>query len=186
MATTSTVKSDWLANYEGFDEKEVGLGIQRNLYATPEYAKRKTQKLLIGGLTRILYSGFEHDTTPLLLSIGYISKYNVIIGYNLRYLPEKQRKLVIDFVIKTNKANIKNKKPITVDYYALKRAIPISTQVVRMYKLIGIRVLENVPLRDWQTVIKETSKWSRHYKKQKVKGNAFDKFIRSITGFFGR
>lgn len=111
MALISGLKKDWVESYDGWDSQIVGVGTaDPNVYATRRYAKKKTQKLLIGGITKCIYAGFEHDARPTILSIAYEPKYNTVLAYNLRYLPEKTRLSMVDFVLKQNRVNIKNKK----------------------------------------------------------------------------
>jgi hypothetical protein len=186
MATTSNRKN-WIDIYDGFDTKAVGAGtLDPTIYSDPNYAKKKTQKLIIGGMNLITYAGWEHDASPLILTMHYIPTYNVVLAYNLHYVPERVRHAMIQFIIKTNKNRIKKGQPIIIDYYQLKRAIPVSAQIVRMYKLPLIRVVETVPLRSWGAAIKGNNKWSSHHKKTNVKSNesALKKFMRSVTNMF--
>lgn len=186
MAITSKLRKDWEEVYKGFDTKEVGVGtIDPNIYSNENYRKLKTQKLLIGGINRIAYAGFEHDASPLILTMAYVPTYNVILSYNLHYVPHKIRKQMIEFVIKTNRNRIKNNQPIIVDYHTMKRAIPASSKIVRMYKVQAIRVIETFPLDAWGIAIKENSKWERHYKQTgKSSESIAQRFFRSIRGFF--
>lgn len=71
-----------------------------------------------------------------------------------------------------------------VDYNRLKRAIPASQYVVRRYKNIALRVVENVPLKDWKKVTHENSKWSRQagmiMRKARSKESISQRFARSL------
>lgn len=185
MATTTSLKKDWEDIYSGFDVLAVGPGTLEDLYSDPNYAKKKIQKLVIGGISRISYTGWENDAVPLILVIGYVAKYNVVLGYNLRYAPQTVRENIIKYVVKTNLNRIKKQQPIIIDYHSLKRVIPISSKIVRMYKLPLIRVIESVPLNGWGIVIKEKSKFASHYKRTgKSSETIAQRFFRSIRGFF--
>jgi len=185
MASTSKQKSDWEQLYDGFDVKDVGAGvINPNIYASDAYRKTKIKKIMIGGLNRIVYGGAVNDNNPLALTIFYNATYGAVLSYNLDYVPKKVRKTIIDFVIKSNIKRIKKNQPIIVDYYAIKKAIPVSTKIVRLYKIQLIRVIETYPLNSWGTAINQKSNWQNHYKKSKGNESSIKKFIRSIKGFF--
>ena len=187
MATTTKNKTDINDLYDGFDVKDVGAGtLDPTIYASKSYAKKKQQKIILGGINLITYGGWDHDASPLILTIGYVPSYNVVIAYNLHYVPYQVRKAMIDFVIKSNVKNIKNNKPMVVDYYALKRAVPVSAAIVRMYKLPLIRVVDTPPLRAWGTAISDKSKWQNHYKTSKSNESVLKKFIRSVKSIVGR
>ena len=112
MASTSTNKKDWVGIYDGFDIRSVGAGIiDPSIYSTPEYAKKKTQKLLIGGLNLINYGFWANDQNPLIITIGFVPAYNVVLAYNLHYVPEKVRHAMIQFIIKSNKNRIRKNQP---------------------------------------------------------------------------
>lgn len=185
MAVTSNNKKDWDQLYDGFDTKNVGAGvIDPSIYASDSYRKKKIKKIMIGGLNRIVYGGAEHDNNPLALTIYYNAKYGAILSYNLDYVPKKVRKAIIDFVIKTNIKRIKKGQPIIVDYKTLKKSIPVSTKIVRLYKIQLIRVVETYPLNSWGTAIQQKSSWQNHYKKSSSNDSAIKRFIKSIKDFF--
>lgn len=187
MATTTKSKKDFNDLYDGFDVRDVGVGtIDPSIYATKSYTKKKQQKIILGGLNLITYAGWDHDANPLILTMGYVPAYNVVISYNLHYVPYQVRKAIIDFVIKSNVKNIKNNKPMVVDYHALKRAVPVSPAIVRMYKVVAIRVVETYPLNSWGTAISDKSKWQNHYKTSKSNESTLQKFIRSVKSIVGR
>lgn len=164
-AISQNIKQDWLDMYDGFDSRQVGLGtIEPNIFATQQYQKKKQSKLLIGGLTEIVYAGMEHDRAPLILSMAHETAYNTILAYNLHYVPVQYRKAIVKFVFDSNAARIKNNEPLMIDYHALKRAIPESQYIVRRYKTVGINVLGNIPLTDWKKAIEQPSPWSNHWK----------------------
>lgn len=150
--------------YENYDTVEVGIGLSMpNIYASKSYAEKKTGKILIGSLNKFTYAGYEFDRTPLVLVIEYLPRYNAVLGYNIHYFPEHYRRTLLKFVIEQNKNRIKRGLPMIVDYYAIKRAIPKSTHIVRMYKTIGIRVTSNIPLMSWPQAIQDKSRWENHY-----------------------
>lgn len=161
---SSSISKDYLDMYSGYNHQSVGLGmIEPNAYASKAYQKTKIKSMLIGGISRIIYAGMEHDREPLVLAMKYIPQYNVVLGYNLHYCPQKLRQAILKYVLDSNVARIKSNQPIIVDYNALKRAIPDSQYIVRMYKVVGINVLETIPLMEWPEVVKDKTKWSNHY-----------------------
>jgi hypothetical protein len=187
MATTSNNRKNWKEIYDGFDTKAVGAGtLDPRIYSNNRYARKKTQKLIIGGMNLITYAGWDHDASPLILTLHYIPAYNVILAYNLHYVPERTRHAMIQFIIKTNIRRIKKGQPIVIDYHQMKRAIPQSAKIVRMYKVPLIRVVETVPLIGWGSAIRGNSRWADHYKKTSTAKNesALKKFLRSVTNFF--
>lgn len=165
MATTVQSKSAWLELYDGFPTQDVGAGtIDPDIYSTKGYAKKKVQKIFIGGLNKIVYAGFEHDFQPLILTIGYEAQYNTILAFNLHYVPLTHRQKVIRYILKSNRTRIRKKLPILVDYPSLIKAVPSLEGAVRRYKRQLIRVKEAVPLVGWGEVIKEPTKWRLHYR----------------------
>jgi len=185
MASVNSTKKNWEEMYTGFDSKEVGAGtINPNIYSNPDYAKKKTSTLLIGGLSQISYGGWEHDTAPLILTMHYVAAYNVLLAMNLHYVPEKIRHQIVQYILKTNKNRIKSNQPIIIDYNNMKRAIPVTSAIVRMYKLPLIRVIETYPLQAWGVAIDGKSKWDSHFKKLGNNENAFGRFKRSVSNFF--
>lgn len=162
---TQSISKDTLELYSGYDQQAVGLGILNpNIYATPEYARKKVDNLVLGAISEIQYTGMEHDRSPLVLVMGYEQAYNTVIGYNLHYCPPKMRSAILKFVLDSNVARIKANQPIIVDYNALKRAIPDSQYIVRRYKIVGIRVLETFHLDRWPEAVKDRSRWESHYR----------------------
>jgi hypothetical protein len=161
---TQSVSKDYLDMYSGYDQQKVGLGvIEPNIYASPSYQKKKIKNLVIGGISEVRYSGFEHDPNPLILTMGYNPNYNVAVVLNLNYCPAVMKKAILKFVLDTNAARIKSNLPIMVDYQSLKRAVPDVQYIVRYYKIVGVNVLETIPLVEWPEVIKTRSKWNNHY-----------------------
>lgn len=165
-AITSGVGKDELELYTGYDHQKVGLGMMNpDIYKTPGYSKKKVQKLVIGGLSRVIYAGMEHDQQPLILPMVHESAYNTILAYNLNYLPRPLRQAMLKYVLDANANRIKSGQPIIVDYHALKRAIKESQYVVRRYKIVGLNVRETIPLVEWPEAIQKPGRWSGHYKK---------------------
>lgn len=165
---SNAVDRDTLELYQGFDQQQVGLGlINPDIYATPDYSKRKIQKLGIGILTEAVYSGFDHDPNPLMLPLTHEPAYNTILAYNLNYVPRNIRQAILKFVIDSNANRIRANQPILIDYQSLKRAIPASQYIIRRYKQVGIRPIESFSLVEWPEVIKRRSKWEGHYRKLK-------------------
>ncbi len=99
-----------------------------------------------------------------MLAMAYNPSYNVILGYNLHYCPPVMRKAILKYVLESNAARIKSNLPMLVDYHAIKRAIPDSQYIVRMYKIVGINVLETLQLNEWPSAIQDKTKWQGHYK----------------------
>jgi hypothetical protein len=144
--------------YNGFDVKTVGIGsINPDIYKTPGYSKKKIQSMYIGGVSKIRYIGYELDPQPTVLVMGFEPGYQTLICIQLRYMNQKLRKAVIDFVLKTNLARIKSNLPIIVDYESLKKFVPQIKNVIRRYKVVGIKVEETIPLNEWYNVAKEPS-----------------------------
>jgi len=187
MTVISSKKSDFLSIYQGFGTTKAGLGkIDPNIYSTKAYRKKKINKILIGTLNRIIYSGFDHDKEPLVLVMAYEAKYNTIIGYNFHYLPENYKRAILDVVIRSNRARIKKNNPIIVDYSLLKKAVPKSVGAIRRYKVVGVRVVDQYKLDEWPKIVKEKSKWQNIYKDpKKAKSSAFsflDKIFKRFRG----
>ena len=166
MATvTTSMSKEYLEMYKGYTHQAVRLGTaDPSIYATSAYNKKKIKNMLIGGISKIRYAGMEHDSQPLVLTIGYEPAYATIIGFNLHYVPTPLREAIMKFVLDSNVARIKANQPIMVDYRALKRAVPQSQYIVRRYKAIGIHLEETIPLTEWPRVAKERSKWEGHFK----------------------
>lgn len=166
MATiTTSLSNEYIEMYKGYGTQAVGLGTaDPNIYATDAYRKKKIKNLLIGGISKIRYSGIEHDPQPLVMTIGYEPAYATIIGFNLHYVPTVLREAIMKFVLDSNVARIKSNQPIMIDYRSLTLAIPQAKYIVRRYKAIGVHLEETIPLTEWPTVAKERSKWEGHYR----------------------
>lgn len=162
---SQNVSKDVADLYTGFDQREVGIGLQSGTYASADYAKKKTDKLILGSLNNVMYIGFEYDKEPLALPFYVENAYNTVLSYNLHYVPISIRQAMLKYIIDTNIARIQSNQPLMVDYHSLKSAIPESAAIVRRYKVTGTRVLNTIPLRDWPKAIQVRSGWENHYRK---------------------
>jgi hypothetical protein len=162
---SNSISQDFIDMYDGFDSTTVGIGMQNpNIYATPEYQKKKIQKLVIGGISKIVYSGYENDLTPMCLALGVEPRYNTIIGLNLRYVPPKIRQNVMKYVLSANAARIRANQPLMINLDSLRRLIPQINGAIRRYKIVGIRVVETYKLTDWPSLITENSPFENHWR----------------------
>lgn len=158
---------DWADLYDGFDSMFVGPGtLQPNIYATDQYARKKRDTLLIGGLADTLYAGFFVDQNPLCLSMFHEAQYNTVLSFNLHYVPQTIRLAMINVVFETNQQRIRNNQPLIIDYHLMKRRVPESQFIVRRYKLPLLRVLGNIPLSDWTTAVSRVSGKENVYRTQ--------------------
>lgn len=168
MAVVKNIGKELLQAYDGYDTAKVGAGLMTpDIYATPSYAKKKIKTILLGTLTEIVYSGFEHDRTPLMLPFRLEGAYNTLLAINLHYLPYEMRRNVIKFVLDTNAARIKSNLPIIIDYNSLVRVVPAVRYAIRRYKqvLIGLGADGgSLPLTEWANAIKVKSKWENHWR----------------------
>ena len=165
MPIIKNVGPELIQSYDGFDVTKVGAGSDPDMYATQAYAKKKIQTLLIGGLSKIIYSGFDHQPDPLFMPLYLEPQYNVVTGLNLAYVPIQARKKIVEFVLKSNAARIKSNAPMLTDWQALKRAVPLVQYITRRYKVTLIRVQETFPLMEWdKAIVDEGTKWQTHYK----------------------
>lgn len=165
MVSIVNTAQHWQNLYHGFSYQSVGIGLASpNIYATPAYAKKKQQHLVLGGIADISYAGFEHDREPLILSIKYEPQYNTILAYNLHYIPEMYRKAMLKLIFTMNKPRLQQNLPMYIDYDIIKQKIPVSENIVRRYKIIGIRNVDNVMLMNWPRVIAGNNKWQYWYK----------------------
>lgn len=165
MTVLSSVPSDYAQMYDGYDSQLVGLGVDTANYASPQYAKLKTDKLLIGGLSEVIYAGMEHDRMPRIIPMAFETQYNTILAYNINYIPIDIRKRMIKQILQSNVARIQSNQPMFVDYYDLKAVVPETRAIVRRYKILGLRVLDAIPLRDWDRAIAVRTGWENHYRR---------------------
>jgi len=73
------------------------------------------------------------DKTPLIISLWRTKGYT--LGMNFHWVPKKVRYIILDFILKKNKNNIKKGKPLEISYRELK---PIISKlrlrsVIRLY-----------------------------------------------------
>ena len=165
MPIITNTGEDLYKTYKGFELHKVGAGTDPKMYATPEYSSKKIQSLIIGGVSKIIYGGFDHQPDPLILSMGVEAGYNTVICLNLAYIPIPVRRQIIELVLKSNYQRIKSNLPMIIDYQMLKKAFQETKFIVRRYKQTLIRVVESFSLLDWQrAVVDEGTKWESHYK----------------------
>lgn len=156
--------------YSGFDVTKVGIGMANpDIYKTAGYSKKKVQSIYIGGMSKIRYIGYELDPQPTVLVLGLETNYQTLLCINTRYLSERMRAAVVDFIFKTNVSRIKSNLPIMIDYESLKRVVPQIKNVIRRYKIVGVKVEETIPLAEWAEVIKESSPFDYVWKDPNTK-----------------
>lgn len=166
MATYSKAAGDWTGFYDDYKTtKQVGIGtLDYKLYSSAKYQKKKKKALVLGGITKIVYAGFDNDPMPYVLSFAFESQYQTIMGFNLRYIPSTTRTQLLDFIVKSNATRIKKKKPIIIDPKQLIKKFPQLLGCIRRYKIALIGVIENTPLIGWPLIAKESSEFSQIYK----------------------
>jgi len=167
MTAVSNHQKDWESFYDKVGQtKNVGIGtLDHQLYSTKAYQRKKKKKLLIGGISRIVYAGFENDPTPTILTLAFESQYNTILALNVRYMPKNVRYAILQFILKVNKVRIRDKKSLVMDYKTIVAAFPLVKNVIRRYKIALIGVRENVPMIGWKSVIDEQSQFARVYRR---------------------
>lgn len=165
---TQTVSQDYLDMYDGYDTTKVGAGlVTPDIYATPSYSKKKIRNLVIGGISEIVYSGYEHDQSPMVIPMQYEPRYNTIIGINLNYAPASVRKNILKYILEANAARIKGNQPLMINYDSLKRLVPQVRGMIRRYKVVLIRPVETYQLNEWPEVLKKRSRWEKMYRGMK-------------------
>lgn len=172
MATVSqTITPDLIAMYTGYDQNRQAVGaglINPNIYATPEYQEKKINSVIIGGISKVVYSAFDTDPMPTVLVVGFEPAYQTILGINLRYIPQRTRQAILKFVIDSNQARIRANQPLVIDWRSLSRVVPDVQYITRRYKVVLLGVRETVPLVEWPNIITERSPYENHY--QTLKG----------------
>lgn len=165
MPIIKNVGKELLDVYDGYQDVKVGAGTDPGMYATPAYAKKKIQTLLLGNLTKVVYSGYDHKMDPLIIPMVLEPSYNTIMGISLSYVPLRTRQNIIKFILESNAARIKSNLPLIIDYPSIKRMIPESQFIVRRYKTVLLRVEESFRLTDWDNAIKEEGDaWANHWR----------------------
>lgn len=143
---------------------KVGLGIQKTNYASYDYAKKKQDKLILGFLSKTIYIGFEHDQNPLIFAFREEPAYQTVLGVNLNYLPLDARKNISRYIVDSNSARLKNNNAPIIKYEDLIRVDKRAKGAIRRYKLMGLRVLDTIPLSEWENAIAVRSGYENHYK----------------------
>lgn len=202
MAIVTNSPRDFKDVYKGFDVQDVGLGTigqdysakdeqtkrkqvsDPGIYHSASYRKKKVYKVLIGGLQLIKYAGFNTDKEPLFLCVAYETKYNTVIGYNLHYIPVKDRKMVLKHHIRTNLPRIKGQQPLIVHYERLESLVPSLKGAIRRYKIVGVRVVDTYPLLEWDDAVKGRGPWSNWYR-QDQKASTFTTIKHFFQKFIG-
>ena len=158
MAQISGINQEYLKVYDNFEPQEVGLAaINPNIYATERYREKKIDKILIGSLSSIMYTQFEHDPRPLIYVIEYEPEYKTILAVNLHYIPMRYRKRFLQVLLRYNKSNIKQKRPLEFDYRRIIRAVPPVYGAIRRYKIFGVRLLQGYKMNKWINVVSNSS-----------------------------
>lgn len=143
----------------------VGLGTaDPNIYHSRQYQRTQINHLLPGIITRITYAGAFVDRMPLIIPIWHYPQYNAVLAYNLRYCPPQVRKAIMKYIYESNRSRIKNNQPMIVDYHRIKDAVRESEGIVRMYKQIGVGVIESFPISETPNVIQENSPHQNVYR----------------------
>ena len=162
---TQTVGKDYADMYSGYDTQKVGAGMMNpDIYATPEYSKKKIKNLVLGGISEVVYSGFDHDSSPTVIPFIYERAYNTVLAFNLNYVPPKIRRNILKFILDSNAARIKSNQPIIIKYDAIKRVVPQVAGIVRRYKIVLLNVKQTYQLNEWPEIAKKQSKWQNMYK----------------------
>lgn len=172
MATVSNAMDAYKKMYSGYNDNQATLGagmLHPSIYSTPDYEKTKIEQIIIGGITDCIYGSFITDPQPLILAIGLESKYNTILGLNLRYVPSKVRQAIIKLVLDSNKARIIANQPMLIDWKMLSQAFPnYVPYIVRRYKQQLLRVNNQtgrgaVPLLEWPELVNINSPFEGQY-----------------------
>ena len=86
-----------------------------------------------------------YDRTPFVMVLSKTSKY--LLGVNFHWMPVSKRQVLVDFILKSNSKNIRNKRPITMSYKRIKGAVKAIGlyPVIRLYlrgriSKLGVRV----------------------------------------------
>ena len=160
------INKDILDTYDGYDEQEVGLGLSNpNIYQSPQYQKKKVSTIALGSITSCVYSGFDHDPNPDILSISYVAPYSCIMGLNLRYGNPAIRSKILKYILTSNKQRIAAKQPIMIDWHSLKKVQPEIDGMTRLYKVLGLQPRSMYHLNEWVDVARAKTPWDNHYRK---------------------
>lgn len=176
MATVSPDPSAIYLGYERGDLTDIGAGILNpNIYATPQYAKKKVDSIPpSGGLFTGIYAGFDNDPNPTILTIKQEFQYNTILGINIRYMDSASRKAMFKIILDSNAARIESQSSLIVDWHMLARQMPnVIPYVTRRYKLQLTRINDRtdkglVPLVEWPNMVDINSPYDGYYKERKT------------------
>lgn len=74
-----------------------------------------------------------YDRTPFVMVLSKTSKY--MLGVNFHWMPVTKRSVLIDFILKENSKNIRNKIPMKMTYQRIKAAVKAigAYPVIRLY-----------------------------------------------------
>lgn len=172
-AVSRNIQKDAQELYTGLDDpkamQDVGLGlVNPNIYATPEYQDKKIKTLIIGGLVDIVYAGFDVDPTPLIVTFGFETAYNTVLGMNLHYVPQQIRQAILKYIYDSNAARIRANQPLMINWQGLRRVVPEVQYITRRYKQVGIGVVETYPLVEWPEVVKQPSRFENHFREKRT------------------
>lgn len=75
----------------------------------------------------------SYDKTPLVMVLSQNRKY--MLGINLHWAPMSKRLILVNFILNSNKTNIKNGKPLEMTYQGIRGAIKAigAFPVIRLY-----------------------------------------------------
>lgn len=170
MATIDTSTparyAEMYGDYDGFSSQTVGLGTVPGMYASDEYAAKKTDTLLIGIPSKSIYISYDTDPNPTIIPLVHESAINCVLGVNIRYCPQQIRQQIMTYILKTNEARIRSGAPIICDWHSLAKAVPAVRAITRRYKLSGLRVVESIGLDGLPQVINERSPFENVYKQK--------------------
>ena len=114
---------------------KISMDIVKNLIKTE---KTNIQPLLkTGNIVTFLYDAKDkeqiYDRTPLVLVISTTSKY--MLGVNFHWMPTQLRQTLIQYILDLNTKEIRNKRPLKVEYKDIRGAVKRigAFPVVRLY-----------------------------------------------------
>jgi len=77
------------------------------------------------------YDQNPYDMSPMIMVLGRSRKYT--LGWSINWTPPKMREKVLDYIMKKNRKNIDNGKPIEIDYKTIKKIVKGLGPVIRLY-----------------------------------------------------
>lgn len=124
--------------------------------------KFQDDNVVMGGLHRIKYRFFKHDSEPLALFFNEtktIGGVKMIPAINLHYLIAREGLRTLELIRGFNAPRMGRGFPPAVIWPMIER-LPWALIPYRLYRLSGIRPLEYIPLASWDfTVNNEKSRW---------------------------